>query len=589
MLKRMWYLSILVIFAILLTSCGSSTATTEEAATVEEEAAAEVPEEEAAESVAIEQSDAVISVAPASQSVTTFTRNFNPFTASPLFPTVYGIYEPLMINNKITGKLESWLATGYEWSDDLLSLTFTLNEGIQWSDGTDFTASDVVYTFELMKNNGALQGDGLAAVSESGYVDSISAPDDTTVIFEFNKKYTPGLYDIIAQVIVPEHIWEAVDDPVTYANEEPVGTGPFTEVTNFQDQVYEVDRNPNYWQEGKPYIKGVRTVGYSGNDTAATMFVNGDVDWTGTFFPNVDEAVIAQNPTDLHCWWPTVTSDQLFMVNTTEQPFDDPVMRKAISMAFDREALIELAVQGATTPSDVTGLSSGYAAWKVEDPSTLGTWMDYDPDEANAMLDEAGYAKDEDGYRTNLDGSPIEVELLMVNGFSDWLAVAPLMKQELEAIGLNVTINSYDVSVAFDKWMKADFDMSLYFGNAADSPYTYYYNIMASDAVVPVGETAGLGVNMWRFASEEADVALEKFASTSDFDVQKEAAIELQEIMAEEAPVIPVWHAATFYCYNDSEVKGWANEEDPYTIPVPIGGSAPDPGQLILMLNLYSK
>ena len=594
MFKKFQYIiGVILVLSLLLSACGSEpAATTTEEQPVATEAQAAPADETAAEPAdasAIAQTDDVITVTPSSQSVTTFTRNFNPFNAQPLYPTIDGIYEPLMINNRMTGELTPWLATSYSWSDDLLTLTIALREGVLWSDGEKFTAADVAYTYNLMKDVAGLQGFGLQAVTEGGYLDAIEAVDDQTVAFVFNRIYTPGLYDIVTQNIVPEHIWKDVEDPVTYTNDNPVGTGPFTEIASFQDQVYEVDRNPNYWQEGKPYIKGLRVVGFSGNDTAATMFVNGDVDWTGQFFPNVQEAVIAQNPTDLHCWWPTVTSDQLFMVNTTEKPFDDPIMRKAISMAFNREQLIDVALQGASTPADVTGLSAGYKAWKVEDPTTLGDWTEYNPDKANTMLDEAGYAKDADGFRTNLDGSPIAVELLMVNGFSDWLAVAPMMKQQLEAIGLNVTINSYDVPIAFDKWMKGDFDMSLFFGMTADLPYGYYRNIMASETLLPIGEAAGLGVNMWRYSNPAADAALEKFATTGDIAVQKEAAIELQKIMADDAPIIPMWHAATFYCYNDSKITGWATEEDQYTYPMPIAGAVADAGQLILLLQLHAK
>jgi peptide/nickel transport system substrate-binding protein len=308
------------------------------------------------------------------------------------------------------------------------------------------------------------------------------------------------------------------------------------------------------------------------NDVAATMFVNGDTEWTGQFFPNVDQAIIAQNPEDLHCWWPSVTSDQFFMMNATKKPFDDPVVRKAISMSFNREQLILVAIQGASTAGDITGLSSGYAAWKVADTSTLGEdWTAYNPDKANQMLDEAGYAKGADGFRTNKDGSPIAVELLMVNGFSDWLAIAPILRQNMEAIGLNVTINNYDPGVTFGKWFVGDFDMSLYFGIDADTPYTYYRNIMSAETFKPVGEETGFGQNIHRVVIPEADEQLKIFAETGDPAVQKEAALKLQQIFADNAPVLPLWHAPTFYCYNDARVTGWASEENPFVRAMPIG------------------
>jgi peptide/nickel transport system substrate-binding protein len=460
---------------------------------------------------------------------------------------------------------------------------------VKWSDGEDFTAADVVYTFDTLKSVIGLAGYGLVAVAEGGYIDSVTAPDDYTVVFAFNKVYTPGFYDLIQQVIVPEHIFKDVEDLVTFTNLEPVGTGPFTELVLMEDQVYEIDRNPLYWQPGEPYVLGLRMPAFSGNDTAATMFVAGETEWTGQFFNNVDEAVLAQNPEDLHCWWPAVTSDQFFMVNATKPPFDDPIVRKAISMSFNREQLILIALQGKSTPSDVTGLSSGYAFWKVEDLNTLGEdWTVYDPEAANAMLDEAGYTKGADGVRLNKDGTPIAFELLMVNGFTDWLAVAPTLKSNLEALGFTVTINNYDPGVTFGKWFAGDFDASLYFGIDADTPYVYYRNIMSAETFKPVGENTGFGQNIWRVVIPEADEQLQIFGSSGDPEVQKAAALELQQIFADNAPVIPMWHAPTFYCYSDAQVGGWASEENPFVRAMPIGQNATGE-QLIQMTSWTAK
>ncbi|OGO25998.1 MAG: hypothetical protein A2136_08780 [Chloroflexi bacterium RBG_16_54_11] len=466
-------------------------------------------------------------------------------------------------------------------------LTFTLRDDVKWSDGEDFTSADVAFTFNLLKTVPGVSGYGLVAVQEGGYVDSIETPDDYTVVFNLNKVFTPGLFDIINQDIVPEHVWKNVADPVTDTNLKPVGTGPFTEVVTMQDQVYEVDRNPNYWQPGQPYVKGLRMPAFSGNDAAATMLVSGDTEWTGQFMNNVDEAVLANNP-DAHCWWPAVTSDQFFQVNGTIKPFDDPIVRKAISMSFDREKLIQIALQGKSSPSDVTGLSDGYAAWKIDDPRTLGTWTDFNVDEANKMLDDAGYTKNADGVRTNADGTPWSFELLMVNGFSDWLAVAPTLKDNLESIGFDITINNYDPGQTFGKWFVGDFQMSLYFGIDADTPYTYYRNIMSSETFHPVGEQTGFGQNFWRVVVPAADEQLNIFASTGDVEVQKAAALELQKIFADNAPVIPLWHAPTFYCYSDAQVGGWANADNPFGRVMPIGDNASSE-QLLQMVAWTAK
>lgn len=559
---------------------------TEAPAMEETEAPAAEETEAPAEEAAV--SDKVLLVTPGGQSLTTFTVNFNPFTSNPLYPTLAGIYEPLMINNRISGEIVPWLATGYEWSDDNLTLTFTLREGVTWSDGEPFTANDVVFTYNFLKEGAELSGIGKNAVGEGGNVTDVVAQDDYTVEFVFESVFIPTFYDIIQQVIVPEHIWSAVDDPVTFTNENPVGTGPFTEVVDFKDQVYQVDRNPNYWQEGKPAFQGMRMPAFSGNDAAANMFVNGDTEWGGQFIANLNDTVLSKN-SDVGCWWPLVTFQVLFITNTTEPPFDDAVVRKAIGLAFDRPKLIDIALQGGSEPTNLTGMNDAYAKWKVQDLSILGDdWVTYDPDKANQMLDDAGYTMGADGYRTLPDGSTMELELIMVNGFTDWLAVGPLLKQELNEIGLNVVINTYDAAVAFDKWFKGDFDMSLSFGNlGTPTLYNWFSYAMSESTVKPVGEATTFGVNPWRFSDPAAEPYIEVLATNPDEDAQMEAAVELQKLFAQDAPFIPMWSQPTFQCYSTKNFTGFPTEDDPYAAVAPGVSGAPE--TLIALTTIQPK
>lgn len=590
--KLLLIVLVLMLVAAVISACGDDETTTTSAAT-----ASTTPTSTPGTTTSSEgptsttvpaQSDIVLNVTPGGQSGTTFTYNFNPFTTTYLFPTWGGIYEPLMINNRVRGELVPWLATDYSWSDDLLTLTFNLREGVKWSDNTDFTSADVVYTFNLLRDTEGLNGTAVVAVNKTtGYIGSVTAPDAKTVEFHFNKVYTPGFYDVIAQYIVPEHIWTNVADPVTDLNLEPVGTGPFTEVVDMQDQVYQVDRNPYYWQPGKPYVKSLRALTFSGNEAAATMLVNGDIDWSGQFIANIDQAVVANNP-DVHYWWPP-TSDQFFMVNGAITPFEDPVVRKAISLCFDREKVVQLANQGASPIADVTGLASGtYSAWKVPDPSSLGDWVAYDPARANQMLDEAGYVKNADGIRTKKDGTPWAFELAMVNGFTDWLAIAPTLEENLEAIGFDITITNLDPGQWFGNLFPGAFQMSMFFGLEADTPYTYYRNIMSSQTYKPLGEATGFGENFWRVVVPAAEPLLEKFSTTADIEVQKAVALELQQVFADYAPVIPMFEAGTYYVYSTAKVSGWANADNMLCRAMPAGQNA-TAEQLIQMVSWGPK
>ena len=575
-------LSIGLVLGFVLSACGTAAAPTTAAgpttAVEPTVAGAEQPTTAAGPTTAVEPttmaqpavSDKVLVNTPGGQSLTTFTKNFNPFGSKYLSPTRFGIYESLMIYNRIKSELVPWLATDYKWSDDNLTLTFTLRDGVKWSDGEPFTAADVAYTFNLLKSNNALSGAGQNAIKEGGFVSEVKANSDGTVDFVFNKVYVPGIYEIISQVIVPEHIWSTIADPVAETNPNPVGSGPFTEVVEFKDQVYEVDRNPNYWQEGKPAFKGLRFPAYSGNDTAENMLITGDVDWTGQFFSDLP-ALYSKNP-DVQCWWPTVSASIIFMTNTTRMPFDDVVVRKAIGLSFDHAKLIDIALQGQSKPGDLTSLTDGFAAYKADVASLGEDWVGYDAAKANQMLDQAGYAKGADGYRTKKDGSAMQLELIMVNGFSDWLAVAPLLKQELNDIGLNVVINNYDSAVAYDKWFKGDFDMSLtFFDLGTPTLYSHFRNMLSASTLKPIGEASSFGINLWRFSDPAVDPWIEKLASSMDPTTMKESALELQKIFAADAPVIPMWSQPLFNCYSNKNFSGWPTPDNPYSVAFPSG------------------
>jgi peptide/nickel transport system substrate-binding protein len=158
------------------------------------------------------------------EQVSTWVRNFNPFSPDARGATGTAIYEPMMIYNKSTGKNVPWLATEFTWSADNTVLTFKLRQGVKWSDGQPFTAKDVVFTFDLLKNNEALAGTASGILNE--YVESLTAPDDYTVEFKFKMVYTPAFYDLANEIIVPEHIWKDVQDPQTWTNDNPSRYGP---------------------------------------------------------------------------------------------------------------------------------------------------------------------------------------------------------------------------------------------------------------------------------------------------------------------------------------------------------------------------
>jgi peptide/nickel transport system substrate-binding protein len=493
----------------------------------------------------------------------TWIRNFNPLlseNASCRWPTLFGIYEPLFVWNTIKAEAVPWLAKEWVFSEDNLTLTMTIQDGVSWSDGTPFTANDVAFTWNLLKDNESLPGNG--ARTALPRLASIEAPDDATVVFTFSEVFTIAQYEIGGQVIVPEHIFSTVEDPTTYTNEEPVGTGPFTEVARFEAQIFELHANPNYWQEGKPAIPGLRLPAFPSNDAIQLAALNGEVDWQANFIPDIENVFVAKDPDNHHYWFPPTGAVVHLYLNNDVAPFDDVAVRKAVSLAINRDQICEIAMYGYTHPADSTGLSDAFDSWKDAAAKDAG-WVTFDPDQANAMLDEAGYAMDGD-VRKAPDGTAFEFELNVVSGWSDWVQSCEIMARNLADIGFKVTVQPYDQTTWQTRVQNGEFTMSIGWSSQGATIFNFYRGAMATETKKPVGES---GTENWhRFASTEADTLLAAFAATSDEAEQKDIANQLQAIYAENAPAVPLFPGPQWGEFNTSRFTGFPSEEDPYAI-----------------------
>ncbi|MGA7729823.1 MAG: ABC transporter substrate-binding protein [Chloroflexia bacterium] len=587
--KLQLVLPLLVAFSLILSACGdvaptATPVTAAPTATTMTEAAATATTETAAPTEPARAADAgIMTISVAQQS--TWIRNFNPFSGDFRFPTINGMYEPLMIYNTVKGEIVPWLANDYKWSEDNKKLTLTLRDDVKWSDGQAFSANDVVWTFNMFKETSGLQGrGGQAMFGETAYVDTVTAPNATTVEFNFKVVFTPGLYDIINQVIVPEHVWKDVEDPVKFANENPVATGPFTEITRFENQVFQVEKNPNYWQPGKPYIQGFRQPAYPGNDQANLATINGENDYAANFIPDIEKTYVSKDPEHFGYWFPSVGATVMLYLNTTRKPFDDVNVRKAISLALDRNQIVEIAMYAYTKPADVTGLSDAYPNYKVADPSTLGNWTTQNIDEANKMLDAAGLTKGSDGMRM-LDGKKLTYEINVVTGWTDWVSSCEIMAQNLKAIGIEASVKPYDFSAWLDRVQKGDFDMSIGWSSGGATPYEYYRDQMSQRSIKPLGEAAG--ANWHRFTSAKADDLLNQFAATSDAAQQKSIAEQLQQVFADEAPAVPLFPGPYWYEYNTTRFTDFPTKDNPYAAGSFFNQGTPE--QLIVMTTIKPK
>jgi peptide/nickel transport system substrate-binding protein len=504
-------------------------------------------------------------------------RNFNPLTTATAarWPTLAGVYEPLFVFNSVQGRTVPWLATASEWREGNLVLRLTTRPGVRWSDGRPFTARDVAFTFDLLRRFPALDRRGVW-----GFLERVRAVDAHTVDFRFARVFIPGADEIAAQQIVPEHVWGAVEDPVGFANEHPVATGPFTEVRTFQNQVYELGRNPHYWQPGVPRIEALRFPAFPGNDRANLALVFGEVDWAGNFVPAIDRVYVRRNP-GAHAYWFPLTGSSIFLyANTTRAPFDDPRVRKALSLAIDRALLVDVALYRYSRPADATGLSDAFATWRDSTAVARGDWVRHDVARAAALLDEAGFPAGADGRRRGADGRPWAYEILTVSGWSDWVRAAQVIARGLQELGIDATVRTYDFSAWFQRVQEGDFDLTLGWTFEGPTPYIFYQWLMASSTVKPTG-VASMG-NWHRYGSAAADRALAAFEREADPAVQRRLCAELQRVFVAEAPAIPLYPNPSWAEYNRGRFDGFPSSGDPYADASP---NKFDRGECLLVLT----
>jgi peptide/nickel transport system substrate-binding protein len=476
----------------------------------------------------------------------------------------------MMIYNKSTGQLVPWLATEYAWNSDNTTLTFKIRPGVLWSDGQPFSANDIVYTFELIKNNPALAATASGVLSE--YIDTFSAPDANTVEFKFKTVYTPALYDLADQLIVPQHIWKDIADPTTWTNETPVGTGPFTEVTKFETQIYVLEKNPNYWQPGKPYFQGIRYPAYADNDAANLALASGNLDWTGNFVPDIEKTFVAKDPANFHYYF--VGGDAVLLyINLKLKPFDDPAVRKAISMGINRKMIVDTAEYSYIPPADATGLGDTYKTWK-------------DPAAANAALDAAGLKKGTNGIRLDKSGKPMKYELIVPSGWTDWISAAQIISQNMSDLGIQITLNTPDETTDIETVEKGSFQWAILWGSGGPTPYNFYRGQMSRVTVQKEGDVAS--ENFLRYVNPQADTLLEDFARISDLNQQKQIMSQIEAIYVDQAPSLPLFPGPDWYEYTTSRFTGFPSADNNYAPGVPYPNS-PYNTPLIVLTTIKPK
>ncbi|MFW6266889.1 MAG: ABC transporter substrate-binding protein [Halanaerobium sp.] len=496
--------------------------------------------------------------------------NWNPLYHNPQSGTVGLLYEPLFHYNPHEGEWTPWLAEEEgEWiEDDVYSVK--LREEAEWHDGEDLNAEDVVFTYEIADEV------SLYYSPIWNYLDEVVAVSDYEVEFHFDTpNYQQWETYLYSQPIVPEHVFSEYpeDDLANLANEDPVASGPFTYGEAQEDRMI-WERFDDWWGKdihGEIAPKYVEDIIVNGNNIALGMLMQEELDVSNNFLPGTPDLVEedSYNITTYYDEAPYHLSGNtgLLYLNTTKPGLDDPEFRRALAFAIDSEDIIERTYQGAALPSDPSGLFGGWADYRSEEV-VEDHGFEYDPDKAVELMDDAGYVdSNDDGWRETPDGEEISLRLQVPAGWSDWENIMEILDEQWREVGVKTELDFTDQSVYNNDLWNAEFDVVFndYETQISGTPYTYFEAVATDDID---GEQATNG-NFGRYDNEEIFDLISEFNRVpADSDESKEIAAEIQEILLEDMPVIPIMRNPIYSQALETHWTNWPSEDNPNGVAV---------------------
>ncbi|QZQ57232.1 ABC transporter substrate-binding protein [Curtobacterium sp. TC1] len=476
-----------------------------------------------------------------------FDRNFNPYIANARTASKW-MYEPLIEINPLDGKGTPWLAS--KWSQpDAKTIDMTIRQGVEWSDGSPFSAKDVVFTFDLLKKFPAMDVKGAWQ-----HIERIEQDGDH-VVFHLKSEDVPSLNIIGATYILGEQHWRGVKDPTTWRDPNPVGTGPFV-LGNYTDQQYSMNKNPTYWQADKIAIKHLIL---PATNTQLDTVTRG-YDWAYSFISDVKGTWGAASETNQ--WWFPAGGVIGLIPNLTKAPYNDVNVRKGISLALNRDDIAETASEGNLSAAGQTGLilpnQEQYLNPDIPDQGMITQ----DVDAAKRELAKSGYT--EQGGKIMKDGKQLSITIMTANGYSDWLRAAQEVRRSLTAIGIKVTIQAPQPAGYQQNINNGTFDMAMG-GMGNGDVYQAFNSLLSSDFYQPVGKST---VNNYeRYKNADTQKLLDEYKATTDPAKQQEILNQLQEIVYDDLPVIGMYYGGLWGLFNTGKFVGWPTAKDPYMAP----------------------
>ena len=437
-----------------------------------------------------------------------------------LFHVTEHIYS-LLVRLKPDLTPEPDLAEKWDISPDGKTYTFTLRKGVKFHSGRPLVAGDVKYTFDRLVDP-ATASPNVALLSS---VDSVAAPDDSTVVITLKQADASFLTNLTnpAMVIINRDAVQQNGDLTKTAD----GTGPFKFKEYVPNTRVVLERNPDYWEQGKPYLDGIEMT-IASDDTARTAAVRtGTVDFI-EYAPLKDMPNL-QNDSSLTIAGDQNTNIRFIGLNVTREPFSNLKVRQAIAAVVDRDAVLGPAVFGFGTSTAEIFPPGFWAGLSSKPPA---------PDVAKAkqLLTEAGYPS---GFSTTI---------LSWSQYSFLSNAAVVVQDQLKQIGINADVNLEENAAYINDYFGNNFDMTVTGTSAYVDPNDIYLRNFGT----------GQKSNAVRYSNPKADELIAAGTATTDAAKRKEIYQQLQQLLLDDVPWVNLYIANQFEAMK-TYVKGYTH------------------------------
>ncbi|MBV8189801.1 MAG: ABC transporter substrate-binding protein [Alphaproteobacteria bacterium] len=442
------------------------------------------------------------------------------------------VFDPHARQNSLDGIVPD-LAEKWTWSDDGKRLIFALRSGVSWHDGKPFTAADVKCTFDLL---GGTAPENFKVNFRKGWyanVASVIVKGDNEVVFEL-KAPQPALLGLLASGFTPIYPCHVSPNRMRQA---PVGTGPFKFVEYKSNQGIKVARNPNYWKKGRPYLDGIEYTIIPNRSTALLAFVSGKFDVTFPYeitVPLIGD-VKKQMPEAICDISPMNVAANILM--NPVPPFDDLEVRRAVALALDRKAFVDILTQGkGAIGGAMQPLPEG--RWGLPDDALRGL-PGYDPDvgksreKARAVMASHGFTA----------AKPLKLKLSSRN-LPTYRDAAVLLLSQLKDVGIDGELQLVETAQWVPKLIRRDYQMGLsQVGNGVDDPDQNY----------PENYACGSRTYM-DYCNKEVDGLIARQSAERDQAKRKEIAWEIDRKLTQDAVRPMLYYMSGGTCWRP-EVK----------------------------------